>query len=184
MICTSVIGLSAVNVTPELTITTDKDEYSSGEEIMVDVSLKNGTDSDIKDISINSEIPEDLKLKDGSIDYSTDLLSKGDLLSFSYTLTDSDDTETVTPGEGQGDQTNEEDNSSEKVTNVDSTDKTKSIKTGDKDYSYMILIFALSFIIIMGLINKEIRKRFFIVILISGLVTSSLDCQHFFGQFL
>lgn len=173
LICTSVIGLSAVNMTPELTITTDKDEYSNGEEIKVDVSLKNGTDSDIKDISINSKIPEDLKLKDGSIDYSTDLLSKGDSLSFSYTLTDSADTEVADPDDGQDNETNKGDNSSEKVTNVDGTDKTKSINTGDNDYSYMILIFILSFIIIMGLTNKKIRKRFFIVILIGGLVTSS-----------
>lgn len=173
LICTSVISLSAVNVTTELTITTDKDEYSSGEEIKVDVSLKNGTNSDIKDISINSEIPEDLKLKDGSIDYSTDLLSKGDSLSFSYTLTDSADTEVVDPDDGQDDETNKGDNSSEEITNVDGTDKTKSINTGDNDYSYMILIFILSFIIIMGLTNKKIRKRFFIVILIGGLVTSN-----------
>lgn len=194
LICTSVIGLSAVNISPELTITTDKDEYSAGEEIIVDVSLKNGTDNDIKEISINSEIPEGLKSKDGNIDYSTDFLSKGDSLSYNFTLVESYDTEVVNPGEGQDDQTDEENttngndtsnlendkiqnnsanNSSDKINNVNNTDKTKSINTGDKDYSYMILMFILSFIIIMGLTNKKIRKRFFIVMLIGGLISSS-----------
>lgn len=175
LICTSVIGLSAVNMTPELTITTDKDEYSNGEEIKVDVSLKNGTDSDIKDISINSEIPEDLKLKEGNIEYSTDLLSKGDSLSFSYTLTDSDDTEVIDPDDGQDDETNKEENSSEKVTNVDCTDKTKSINTGDDDYSYLIMIFVLSFIIITGLTNKKIRKRFFVILVAGALISTCVS---------
>ena len=211
LICTSVIGLSAVNISPELTITTDKDEYSADEEIIVDVSLKNGTDNDIKDISINSKIPDGLNLSEGNSDYSAEIIANGDSISYNYTLISNadldvpesddensddntgieDDKSETTPdiedeseenntnqgenGNNDTDVSNQDSNKKENVlksTTDDDKESNANVATGDDSYNGIIIIFIGSFIIILGLSNRKIRKKFFILILIGGLVSS------------
>ena len=182
LLLTSIVGVSAANMSPELIISTDKDEYASNEEILVEVSLNNGTDNDISDITITSEVPEGLKVANGDVNYNTDIVKVGESVSYRYTLNSvsSETGDEENSGSEENNDTNikdENQNNQNKDSNTDkkNTDgKSKSIKTGDEDFSYLIIIFLLSFAIILCLSNKKIRKRFFVFVIAGALISTNL----------
>ena len=182
LLLTSIIGVSAANMSPELIISTDKDEYASNGEISVEVSLNNGTDNDISDITITSEVPEGLKVANGDVNYNTDIVKVGESVSYRYTLNSvsSETGDEENSGSEENNDTNVKDenqNNQNKDSNTDkkNTDgKSKSIKTGDEDFSNLIIIFLLSFVIILCLSNKKIRKRFFVFVIAGALISTNL----------
>lgn len=54
----------------EASIATDKDSYSSGEDINVTIIVKNTNTYDVNDVSVTLELPEGLKLKSGELNVS------------------------------------------------------------------------------------------------------------------
>ena len=182
LLLTSIVGVSAANMSPRLNISTDKDEYTSNEEISVEVFLHNGTDIDITDIDIMSEIPKGLEVTNGNVHYNTDIVKVGESVSYRYTLNSvsSENGDEENSGFEENGDTNVKDENlnnqnKDSYTNKKITDeKSKSIKTGDEDFNYLIIIFLLSFVIILCLFNKKIRKRFFVFVIVGALISTNL----------
>ncbi len=65
----------------EATLVTDKDAYSSGEDIKVTVNVKNTNTYDVNDVSITVELPEGLTLKSGDLSISGVDIAAGEIYS-------------------------------------------------------------------------------------------------------
>ena len=92
MLCLSCFGITALAAETqtqyglEATIATDKEAYTANEEINVTVTVKNTNDFEVKDVSIESLIPETLKLKSGADSTKTVDLEPGEMLTLSFTV--------------------------------------------------------------------------------------------------
>ena len=91
MLCLSCFGITALAAETqtqyglEATIATDKEAYTANEEIHVTVTVKNTNDFEVKDVSIESLIPETLKLERGADSTKTVDLEPSETLTLSFT---------------------------------------------------------------------------------------------------
>lgn len=91
ILCLSCFGLTAFATETqtqyglEATIVTDKENYKANEDIHVTVTVKNTNDFKVKDVSIESLLPETLKLRDGDKSTKTVDLESGETLTLSFT---------------------------------------------------------------------------------------------------
>lgn len=107
MLCLSCFGITALAAETqtqydlEATIATDKEAYTANEEINVTVTVKNTNDFEVKDVSIESLIPETLKLKSGADSTKTVDLEPGEMLTLSFTAVQSIEETSATEPESQ-----------------------------------------------------------------------------------
>lgn len=107
MLCLSCFGITALAAETqtqyglESTIATDKEAYTANEKINVTVTVKNTNDFEVKDVSIESLIPETLKLKSGADSTKTVDLEPGEMLTLSFTAVQSIEETSATEPESQ-----------------------------------------------------------------------------------
>lgn len=106
-LCLSCFGITAFAAETqtqyglEAMIVTDKEHYQANEEIHVTVTVKNTNDFEVKNVSIESLLPEALTLKDGSTSTKTVDLEPGGTLTLSFTAVKEKEETSATQAESQ-----------------------------------------------------------------------------------
>ena len=176
MLCVGIINIPVFAATTsqdglEVTLTTDKDEYSQGEEITATLTVKNTSEFAVNNVSLKGIIPEGYELAEG-----TEATKKSDTLEAGKTLEvvvtyvaeangDSVEDETTKPSTPEyGDDNKDTDQKKE-----------NSVDTGDKNniVIYSVVLFgSLGVMIVILVIKKRGRNLLSILLCITMVGTS------------
>ena len=126
----------------EATLVTDKDAYSSGEDIKMTVNVKNTNTYDVNDVSITVELPEGLTLKSGNLSISNVDIAAGetyskDVIAVKETSTPPTDNPTDKPTDKPTDTPTDKPSTENPNTGNNDNGNTNSPQTGDS--SNMVL---------------------------------------------
>lgn len=176
----------------EVVILTDKDEYTAEEEISLSISITNTNGYLIEGISIQTLLPEGLKIKSGDLSFENISIAAGDTYATTVTTVDSD---VELPPQDENDDKKEDDTSknegetSKKEETTDkkedtskkdtskkdkvSTSNKKTPNTGDKFNALLwIVLFSVSALGLIFIIrNKNIAKVLSLVLCVAIVLT-------------
>ena len=145
----------------DVTVTTDKTEYSSGEEVKLNVNVKNNNSYELKSPNITFQLPDGLTV-DGKSTYSYDFNS----ISSGATTDEVVELKNVTVTDNNSEVTNP----AQDINSDDKQAETKAPQTGDtaKTIIYVItLLLAVSGIIFIVLKKKKIASSLLVLALIA-----------------
>lgn len=114
----------------EVTIVTDKNEYSAADEIKVEISVKNTNDYAVEDVTVEALLPEGLTLKDGSSLTKTVDIEAGATEVLTVIATGSQNSSDE-GNVGNSDNTEDSTNTEDSANNGESTNNGESVNNGE-----------------------------------------------------
>lgn len=139
----------------QVTLQTDKEEYSNGEQIQVSLTLDNQSKSDYRNIQYTITLPDGVKVENGSLNGAQEVLEAGQVSA--YTIT-------TAPLSGFGKEMNTG-GTPEETTAGEKDSANDSVKTGDQSMLAPVILLALiAAVIFVAGKNKKSRGALFLVV--------------------
>lgn len=161
-----------------ISISSDKEEYSSDDEVRISYSIENKNAHDISDASVKLNVPEGLSLKSGSSSEQTVNVSAGGTINGNVVLLKSSDTSVSSSTTSK--------NTSTATTTAakKSNGSTKNAKTGDFTNIYIPLAIIAAAAAIAFITRKKNKNplKFFSVLLCLAVIASSTPLEAFSAE--
>lgn len=148
----------------DVSVSSDKEEYSADEEVKISYSIRNENENDVDGISWKIKIPEGLKLKEGSTSGDDLLISSGEEINGDVVIVKNTTSTTTTA----------------KLTTTTTTKKNisseSSVKTGD-DTNMLFLVSVIAAAAILAFISRKRNKKtlgFFSILFCTALIAPSV----------
>jgi len=162
----------------EVSIETDKDDYSTEDEINVSISVKNTNTYDMKGISIESLLPEGIKVKSGLADKADITILAGEKADIKF-VAELEKTNVIS-NESESQQNTEEQTTVDNSVNTSGSSTSvanNSVKTGDNSRVFiwisLVLVSVIGFSVAYAIKNKKFKKflsMFLCMTLVTGCV--------------